>query len=119
VIERWFKTSATELWLIVVSSVAIYGGVITAVRLNGPRSLSKMSSFDFAVTVAIGSLIASVAATTTSLLNGLIALAAIVASQRVVAVARRRSGIEQLIDNAPILLMRDGVMLEQQRLGPG
>lgn len=104
-IEEWLSTSATEVWMILVSSLVIYGAVILVVRLNGLRTFSKMSSFDFAVTVAIGSLIASVAATSTSLTNGVLALVAIVAFQRVLAMARRHTAVETGVDNRPILLM--------------
>lgn len=39
--------------VIVVSTVLVYLAVIALTRLAGPRSLAKMSSFDFAATVAI------------------------------------------------------------------
>jgi uncharacterized membrane protein YcaP (DUF421 family) len=113
VIEEWLSTSVTELWMILVSSLVIYGAVILVVRLNGLRTFSKMSSFDFAVTVAIGSLIASVAATSTSLTNGVVALVAIVAFQRVLAMARRRTDVETVVDNRPILLMAGEQMITE------
>jgi uncharacterized membrane protein YcaP (DUF421 family) len=108
VIEDWLSISMTEVWLVLLSSLIIYLAVILVVRLNGLRSFSKMSSFDFAVTVAIGSLLASVAATSTSLANGLIAVAAIILFQRLVAIARRNTGIEKVVDNQPTLLMLGG-----------
>lgn len=112
-IEEWLSISMTEVWLVLLSSLVIYLAVILVVRLNGLRSFSKMSSFDFAVTVAIGSLLASVAATSTSLTNGLIAVAAIILFQRVVAVARRNTGIEKALDNQPTLLMLGAEMIEE------
>jgi uncharacterized membrane protein YcaP (DUF421 family) len=39
--------------VIVVSTVLVYLAVIALTRLAGPRSLAKMSSFDFAAIVAI------------------------------------------------------------------
>ncbi|HSJ36541.1 MAG TPA: YetF domain-containing protein [Acidimicrobiia bacterium] len=122
-IEDWLSTSATEVGLILLSSLIIYLAVILVVRLNGLRSFSKMSSFDFAVTVAIGSLVASVAATSTSLTNGIIAVAAIMLFQRLVAAARRNSGIEKVVDNQPILLMAGAEILTDNmrlsRITPG
>ncbi|HLU31305.1 MAG TPA: YetF domain-containing protein [Acidimicrobiia bacterium] len=122
-IDDWLSTSATEVGLILLSSLVIYLAVILVVRLNGLRSFSKMSSFDFAVTVAIGSLVASVAATSTSLTNGIIAVAAIMLFQRLVAAARRNSGIEKVVDNQPILLMAGAEILTDNmrltRLTPG
>lgn len=113
VIEEWLTTSATGVWMILVSSLVIYGAVILVVRLNGLRTFSKMSSFDFAVTVAIGSLIASVAATSISLTDGVVALVAIVAFQRVLAMARRRTAVETVVDNRPILLMAGEQMITE------
>lgn len=112
-IEEWLTTSATGVWMILVSSLVIYGAVILVVRLNGLRTFSKMSSFDFAVTVAIGSLIASVAATSISLTDGVVALVAIVAFQRVLAMARRRTAVETVVDNRPILLMAGEQMITE------
>lgn len=122
-IEDWLSTSATEVGLILVSSLVIYLAVILVARINGLRSFSKMSSFDFAVTVAIGSLLASVAATSTSLTNGIIAVAAIMLFQRLMATARRNTGIGKVVDNQPILLMAGAEILTDNmqltRITPG
>lgn len=104
-IEEWLGTSPTEVWLVAVSSISIILGVILIVRLNGLRSFSKMSSFDFAVTVAVGSLVATVAVSSTSLLNGLIGLLFIMGTQRLVAEGRKAGWINRLVDNRPMLLM--------------
>lgn len=54
-------TSSSQLGFVVVSAVLMLAGIIGYVRLIGLRSFSKMSSFDFAVTVAMGSVLAAVA----------------------------------------------------------
>ena len=112
-IESWLSTSWTQVWLVVVSTVAIFVSVITFTRIAGLRSFSKMSAFDFASTVAIGSLMATVAITDASLLNGVIGLATIFVLQTLVAVLRRQTGIEQLVDNDPVLLMVGDQLLEE------
>lgn len=56
------SSSWGQIGLVVLSSLAILIAVVAFVRIIGLRSFSKMSSFDFAVTVAMGSLLASVAA---------------------------------------------------------
>lgn len=53
----------SDVGVIVLSTIGIYVAIIIFTRINGLRTFSKMSSFDFAVTVAIGSVIASTAAT--------------------------------------------------------
>ncbi|MDX1671681.1 MAG: DUF421 domain-containing protein [Balneolaceae bacterium] len=79
------------------------------------RSFSKLSSFDFAITVAIGSLIAStVIAENPPLLLAISALLALFVIQMFVATLRRSSSfIRTLVDNKAILLMKGERMLEK------
>lgn len=80
--------------------------VIALTRLNGLRSFAKMSAFDFALTVATGSVLASVILPGGSLGVGLASLVAIYLSQRTVSVLRARYELARdLADNAPLLLM--------------
>lgn len=111
-IEQWLATSWREAGLVVVSSVVIFIAVVGITRLNGLRTFSKMSSFDFSVTVATGSILATVAATSSSLTNGIIALATIIGAQRLVARLRRSDSLEQVVDNTPMLLMDGSRVLE-------
>jgi uncharacterized membrane protein YcaP (DUF421 family) len=87
-------------------------GVITYVRIAGLRSFSKMSSFDFAVTVAYGSLLAGTAVSGSSLLDGLAAAGMLLGCQFLIALGRSRSGLGALVDNEPLLLMRDGEFID-------
>jgi uncharacterized membrane protein YcaP (DUF421 family) len=112
VAQLWLSTSWTQVWLVVVSTVAIFASVITFTRIAGLRSFSKMSAFDFASTVAVGSLMATVAITQASLLNGVIGLATIYVVQMSVALLRRRTAVEQVVDNDPVLLMVGDRLLE-------
>ena len=105
VTETWISTSWTDVWLVVVSTLAIFAAVITYTRIAGLRSFSKMSGFDFASTVAVGSIMATVAVTSASLLNGLIGLAALYFGQVAIALLRRVTAFEQVVDNQPLLLM--------------
>lgn len=100
------------MFLVVFSTVVIFLAVITYTRIAGLRSFSKMSSFDFASTVAVGSMMATVAVTDASLVNGAIALATLYTVQIAIAVMRRRTSIEKIIDNQPVLLMAQGRVLE-------
>lgn len=89
--------------------------VVACVRLIGLRSFSKMTSFDFVTTIAIGSILAGcVQATSWSpVFQALIAMAALLGIQFAVSMTRsRRDDFEGVIDNTPTLLMRDGVFLE-------
>ena len=108
----WLWTSWSEAGLVAISAVCVLFGVIAIIRIVGLRSLSKMSSFDFAVTVAIGSTVATTAATSTPLANGILTVAVLLGSQAVVAWLRRATKFQTVIDNQPMLLMRDGQFLD-------
>jgi uncharacterized membrane protein YcaP (DUF421 family) len=111
-VELWMATTWTQVWLVVASTVAIFASVITFTRIAGLRSFSKMSAFDLASTVAVGSLMATVAITQASLLNGVVGLGTIYVVQIAVALLRRRTAIEKLVDNDPVLLMAGDRLLD-------
>jgi uncharacterized membrane protein YcaP (DUF421 family) len=110
--DQEIASSWTRLGLVVVSSTGMLIGVIVYVRIAGLRSLSKMSSFDFVVTVAYGSLLASTATSGSSLIDGLSAAAVLLVCQFLIALGRSRFRLGHLVDNAPLLLMLDGQFIE-------
>ncbi len=86
------------------------------VRLIGLRSFSKMTAFDFITTVATGSLLGNAAAagswTGFFIANG--AMLALLAAQAGIAELRVRSvKWLRVVENEPIVLMREGVMDEE------
>jgi uncharacterized membrane protein YcaP (DUF421 family) len=111
-VARELGSTGTAMLTAVVSMVGIYLGVIVATRTAGPRSLAQMSAFDFIATVAVGSIIASVGLGSVPLVDGLVAVATLFTLQFVVASLRRRSTLRGAVDNTPLLLLRDGEVLE-------
>jgi uncharacterized membrane protein YcaP (DUF421 family) len=105
-------SSWTVLGAVVISTVAVYAAVIVLTRLSGVRSLAKMSSFDFAATVAVGSTVAATALGQSPLLNGVLVLALLTGLQWIVATLRRRDLLHGLVDNTPILLVAGDQVLE-------
>ncbi|SEN28415.1 DUF421 domain-containing protein [Palleronia pelagia] len=93
--------------------------VVLLARLNGLRSFSKMSGFDFAITVATGSVLAAVV-TADKMQAYLVAMGALVALfvvQRASSQARSRSdSFHQAIDNTALLLMENGEILQHNML---
>ena len=85
------------------------------VRIAGLRTFAKMTSFDFATTIAIGSILATVSINLkASIGNGIVALAAIVAFQVVFAVMQRWfNWFKKAATNEPVLLMKDGEILHE------
>jgi uncharacterized membrane protein YcaP (DUF421 family) len=111
VLER-LGSSWSVLAAITISTVVVYAAVIVLTRLSGVRSLAKMSSFDFAATVAVGSTVAATALGQSPLVNGLLVLALLTGLQWTVATLRRRDLLHGLVDNAPILLVADARVLD-------
>jgi uncharacterized membrane protein YcaP (DUF421 family) len=107
-----FGASWETLTAIVLSAIGVYVAVIVLTRIAGLRSLAKMSSFDFAATVAVGSTVASTALGSTPLTNGVVALCMLYGLQYLVATLRRRKALRGAVDNSPMLLMVDGEVIE-------
>ncbi|PQO37754.1 DUF421 domain-containing protein [Bremerella cremea] len=107
--------TAEQLLTIVAATVVVYGAILYYTRLTGLRSFSKMSASDFAMTVAVGSLFASTAVSPEQQFGpGLVALATLFASQFAIAWARRKSSwFSRIVDNEPLLLMRNGRVLDE------
>lgn len=115
--NKWFESLPADLWPIAVSALAIYVAVILCTRLAGKRSFSKMSSFDFAITIAIGSVISStILLKSVSLMQGLLGLVSLYLLQMIVAFLRRYSWMSFLVENKPYLLMDGPHVLEENLL---
>lgn len=100
--------------LILTSTGLVWVVILT--RINGLRSFSKMTSFDFVMTVAVGSLLAGAAQSTSwgAFGQASTALATLFLVQCLVARLRTSSGtFENLIQNEPVILMRDGDFIEK------
>ena len=97
----------------VLSAVGLFW-IILLVRIVGLRSFSKMTNFDFVMTVAMGSLLAGASQSEqwTGFLQTLTAMASLFAVQYFVSRLRRWSQpLDTLVQNTPTLLMKDGVIL--------
>ena len=114
-VREWLSTDWQQAGLVVASSVGILAAVVVVVRVAGLRSFSKMSSFDFAITVATGSIIATTAISpSASLANGALGVGVLYLCQWCIAQLRRRTSFgSPVFDNRPLLLMVDGAMIEE------
>lgn len=90
-----------------IDAIVMVAILVAITRINGLRSFSKLSGFDFAITVAMGSVLASVVVSkSTPFATGIAALAALFAVQALLARLRVTSEkIEAAFDNCPILIM--------------
>lgn len=87
--------------------------IILLLRVSGKRTLSKWNAFDFVVTIAFGSILASLMlSTNTSLIQGLLAFGLLVLFQFILSwIAARSSLVQHLIKSEPTLLFYQGEFL--------
>jgi uncharacterized membrane protein YcaP (DUF421 family) len=105
--------SPADIVVVIVSAFVVYVVVIAATRIVGLRSFSKLSAFDFAMTVAIGSIIATVATGNAGIVEGLFAVVSLYALQFSVAWLRQRTGMLGIVDNRPLLLMHGSTIIHE------
>ncbi len=105
--------SWASLGKVLLAVVITYPLLILVLRLGGKRTLSKMNAFDFVVTVAIGSLVASTVTSGTPVVNGVAAVAMLVALQTFVTwVSVRSNSFEALLKSRPTLVFHGGQFME-------
>ncbi|WP_278314683.1 DUF421 domain-containing protein [Lolliginicoccus levis] len=109
----WFHT-LDELFRILVVGSAAYVVLVLVLRISGKRTLAKLNAFDFVVTVALGSTLATILLSAdVSLAEGATALALLAGLQFVAAfVSSRIHGARDALTAAPTLLLEDGTVLE-------
>ena len=103
----WIGSTATALLMVLLSGIGVYAVLLLFTRLSGLRSFAKFSSFDFALTVAMGSLLATtLVSRNPPLAQGIAGLVALFGIQFVVSWLRRHSAlVQRAVDNRPLLLM--------------
>ncbi|MXP25492.1 DUF421 domain-containing protein [Altererythrobacter indicus] len=103
-----------DIWRILIIAATSYAAIIIILRLGGKRTLSKLNAFDFIVTIALGSVLAStVLLKDTSLSEGLAAIAALVVLQLIVTWSSNRSDwFAKILRSEPRIVLRDGKFLE-------
>lgn len=108
--ETWLSIEWQQVVGIAITALGLYLALILFTRVMGLRSFSKLSSYDFAMTVAIGSVLASTILTDSpSLSQGLIAVAVLFLIQGTISLIRRKvKPLKSLIDNQAIILMAHG-----------
>lgn|SRR5690606_911850 len=92
-----------------------YGALVVILRLSGKRSLAKFNIFDFVVTVALGSVLATILLSSeVSLSEGVLAFVILTMLQWIVSsLSLRARWFKALIRSDPRLVFRDGSFLEQ------
>lgn len=111
--ENWLYANDMIIYKSALSVVAIYVIIVLYSRIFGLRTFAKMTSVDFAATIAMGSIFADVIGSTDySLLKGGVALFLIILLQTLYSLFIRKSSFfKKAFTNTPLLLMKDGEVL--------
>lgn len=110
----FFSSWSSLLKLLFIGTVA-YVTLIVLLRLSGKRTLAQLNAFDYVITVAIGSTLASVMTSKTlPMVEGLAALGLLIALQFIVAwTGTRFRPIRRFIKSEPRLLYHKGEFLKE------
>lgn len=110
-----FFNGWTALARTVIVGVAAYAALVVLLRVSGKRSLSKMNAFDFVVTVALGSTLATVLLSKeVALAEGALAFALLLFLQYGITWLSVRSRVvSRLVKSEPRLLFHQGQFLEK------
>ena len=111
--EGMFFSNGTTLVRTLVVGALAYVGLVLLLRLSGRRALSKMNAFDLVVTVALGSILATILLNQdVSLIQGLLAMALLLGLQYAVTWSSVRvAWVRKTVTGEPALLFYQGRFL--------
>lgn len=109
----WFDTWSDIARILAVGAAA-YVALVLILRVTGKRTLAKLNAFDLVVSVALGSILATVLLdTNVTWAEGLAAFALLTGLQLVITwTTTRAPDARTVITAKPTLLLRDGEPLE-------
>lgn len=110
-----FLDDPSELLRVAAKGILAYLSLIALLRFSGKRTLAKMNAFDLVVTVALGSIMATILLSSdVTLFEGLAAFTVLIAMQFVIAwLSVRSPSVSQWVKSEPTLLFHQGRFLYQ------
>ncbi|WP_027880598.1 DUF421 domain-containing protein [Mesoflavibacter zeaxanthinifaciens] len=109
---EWIYDIKDPIWQTVVGSLIIFVVIIIVTRIIGLRSFAKFTAYDFAFTVAIGSIISSTLTSSTSITHGAVAITSLLVLTLISSYLQKKiPKFSALISNKPILLMDGNTIL--------
>ncbi len=106
--DGWMALGRTAL-----GGTLAYLALVLMLRVSGKRTLSKMNAFDFVVTVALGSTLATVLlSSSVSLARGVLAFAVLIFLQLAITwLSVRSPAVRRMVKAEPALLLHKGEFL--------
>lgn len=117
--DDFFFTEWIGVARVVVIGACAYVALVAMLRISGKRTLAKLNAFDFVVTVAFGSVLASILLDQdVALAEGVTALAVLVVLQYLLAyLSLHVPQFADAIRSEPVLLARDGTWCRDAMYG--
>lgn len=102
-----------SLFRVLIIGVCAYIGLIVILRISGNRTLSKMNSYDFIITIALGSTFASaILDKNVALADALLAFTVLAGLQFITTwLSVRSATVDRLVKADPVLLFWNGQYL--------
>ena len=110
---------------VIMAGIIGYIAIIILLRISGKRTLAKWNSFDFVVTIALGSVLANILLSTKDTFGkGILGFALLILFQYIITwISVRSSVIQKLIKAEPALLLYRGEMqhdiMKRERIAEG
>lgn len=106
--------SVYESVRMIIVGTTIYVVLILLLRSSGKRTLSKLNAFDFIITVALGSTVATILlSSTVSLIEGITAVVLLITLQLIITwISVRIPWFRNLITANPVMVFKEGHYLE-------
>jgi len=102
---NWIYSNNDPILQTLAGCVLIFVVIIILTRIIGLRAFAKFTTYDFAFTVAIGSIISSILTSSTSFVHGSIDIAGLLLIAFIFSYLQRKfSLLSKIISNAPLLL---------------
>lgn len=108
--SEWLGTAPSAAAWVVLGTILIYASCLIAVRIAGRRTVARLSAFDYVVTIALGSVIATTAVSKeTPYLNGVVAIVVLLTLQVSIGALRLKSDlVRRLTDFQPDVIYSAG-----------
>lgn len=113
--DKIFFSDWQSIIRISIISITAYLSLIFILRISGKRTLSKMNAFDFIVTIALGSTLATVILNKdVALADGILAFVCLVFLQFVISyLSSRKKRVNNLVKSTPTLIAYRGKLLDK------
>lgn len=111
----YFNSWESSLRTVILTLLG-YIAIVIILRVSGKRTLSKMNAYDFVVTVALGSCLASISLNkNVSLTDGILSFSLFILLQYVFTfLSVRIKGFRTLITSKPAIVFHNGSFLEKE-----